>query len=104
MYDNVLKGLERYAGNNIGFARVSVDWIRKYELFLHNEGKTQTTIAIHLRTLRTVLNDVKRDGIIRAVQYPFRRGRYEIQAGEGRKMALMRSPDRGRKPGNCKIP
>ena len=88
VYDNVLKGLERYAGNNIGFARVSVDWVRKYGLFLHNEGKTQTTIAIHLRTLRAVLNDAKRDGIIRAAQYPFGRGRYEIQAGEGRKMAL----------------
>ena len=88
IYDNVLKGIERFAGEYIGFDRISIDWIRKYEKFLRKEGKTQTTIAIHLRHLRAILNDAKRAGIIKEAQYPFGRGRYEIQAGEGRKMAL----------------
>ena len=88
IYDNVLKGIERFAGEYIGFDRVSIDWIRKYKRFLRKEGKTQTTIAIHLRHLRAILNDAKRAGIIKEAQYPFGRGRYEIQAGEGRKMAL----------------
>ena len=58
--------------------------------FLRKEGKAQTTIAIHLRTLRAILNIAKQQGVIREAQYPFGRGpgRYCIQAGTGRKMAL----------------
>ena len=34
------------------------------------------------------MNDARRAGIIKDSQYPFGKGRFEIQAGEGRKMAL----------------
>ena len=87
-YDNVLKGLERFKGGRIPFAAVTVDWLRRYERFLLDEGKSWTTIGIHMRTLRAILNEARRNGVIKEAQYPFGRGRYEIQAGEGRKMAL----------------
>lgn len=41
-----------------------------------------------MRNLRAILNEAKRNGIIKEQQYPFGRGRYEIQEGEGRKLAL----------------
>lgn len=41
-----------------------------------------------MRHLRAILNEAKRLGSIKDAQYPFGRGRYEIQAGEGRKLAL----------------
>ena len=88
VYDNVLKGLERFAGDKIRFDAVTVEWVKKYERFLHSEDKTTSTIGIHLRTLRAILNEARRSGIIKESQYPFGRGRYEIQAGEGRKLAL----------------
>ena len=88
VYDNVLKGLERFAGAHIRFKAVTVSWLGRYADFLRKEGKTQTTIAIHLRHLRAILNEAKRLGSIKDAQYPFGRGRYEIQAGEGRKLAL----------------
>lgn len=88
IYDNVLKGLERFAGMRIRFDIITVAWLGKYADFMRKEGKRQTTIAIHLRTLRAVLNDAKRLGVLKESQYPFGRGRYEIQAGEGRKLAL----------------
>ncbi len=88
VYDNVLKGLERFAGDKIRFDTVTVEWVKKYERFLHSEDKTTTTIGIHLRTLRAILNEARRSGIIKESQYPFGRGRYEIQTGEGRKLAL----------------
>ena len=65
-----------------------MSWLARYADFLRKEGKTQTTIAIHLRHLRAILNEAKRLGSIKDAQYPFGRGRYEIQAGEGRKLAL----------------
>lgn len=86
VYDNVLKGLERFAGDKIRFDAVTVEWVKKYERFLHSEDKTTSTIGIHLRTLRAILNEARRSGIVKESQYPFGRGRYEIQAGEGRKL------------------
>lgn len=88
VYDNVLKGIERFRGTKIPFDAVTVDWLRKYEKFLTDEGKTTTTIGIHMRHIRAILNDARRAGIIKDSQYPFGKGRFEIQAGEGRKMAL----------------
>lgn len=87
-YDMVLKGLERFSDNHINFEDVTVSWVERYADFLRKEKKAQTSISIHLRTLRAILNEAKRNGIIREAQYPFGRGRYEIQEGEGRKMAL----------------
>lgn len=88
VYDNVLKGLERFAGDKIQFDAVTVDWVKRYERFLQSEDKTTSTIGIHLRTLRAIINEARRTGIVKESQYPFGRGRYEIQAGEGRKLAL----------------
>ena len=87
-YRVVMKGIERFAGPRIPLSGVSVDWIRRYEKFLLNEGKSRTTVGIHMRHIRAILNDMKRCGKILEAQYPFGRGRYEIQAGEGRKLAL----------------
>ena len=88
VYDNVLKGIERFRGAKIPFDAITVDWLRKYEKFLIEEEKTASTISIHFRTIRAILNDARRAGIIKDSQYPFGKGRFEIQAGEGRKMAL----------------
>ena len=88
VYDNVLKGIERFRGTKIPFDSITVDWLRKYEKFLTEEGKTTSTISIHFRTIRAIMNDARRTGIIKESQYPFGKGRFEIQAGEGRKLAL----------------
>lgn len=88
IYKNVLKGLERFGGTSIGFDVVGVSWVERYADFLRKEGKSATTVAIHLRTLRAIMNEAKRGGAIKESQYPFGRGRCEIQEGEGRKLAL----------------
>ena len=88
VYDTIIKGIERFAGHRIQFSVITQSWIGRYVNFLNEEGKKQTTVAIHLRHLRAVLNDARRCGVITDAQYPFGRGRYEIQEGEGRKLAL----------------
>ena len=87
-YENILKGIIRFKGEKTRIDSISVDWLKRYEKFLLNEGKTYTTVGMHMRGIRAVLNEAKAAGIIKQSQYPFGRGRYEIQAGEGRKMAL----------------
>ncbi len=88
VYNVVLQGVERFAGTRVSLEAVTVEWLRRYEKFLLGEKKSRTTVGIHMRHLRAILNDACRCGIIKEAQYPFGRGRYEIQAGEGRKMAL----------------
>lgn len=88
IYDTVLKGLERFAGANILYHSITADWLKRYEKFLLDEKKSYSTIGIHMRTLRAILNEAKRIGIIKESVYPFGRDKYEVKTAEGRKMAL----------------
>lgn len=88
VYVNVLNGIERFAGEKIAFDKVSVDWLKRYEKFLLTEGKTTTTVSMHMRTIRAIFNVAKRAGMVKEAQYPFGREKYIPKAGEGRKMAL----------------
>lgn len=88
VYNVVRQGIERFAGARVPIDAVTIEWLRRYEKFLIKEEKSTTTIGIHMRHIRAILNEACRNGVIKEAQYPFGRGRYEIQAGEGRKMAL----------------
>ena len=67
---------------------VTPRWLSQFVEFMTREGLSPTTISIRLRTLRAVLNRAIREGLLRQSDYPFGRGKFEIQEGEGRKMAL----------------
>lgn len=76
-------------GRAIQFNEVTVDFLRKYEKHLLDEGKSVTTIGFYLRNIRTVVNN---DGtpFLKAAKYPFGSGtyKYTIPKGESRQMAL----------------
>lgn len=88
VYRGLLLGLERFGGSHIRFDAITKSWLGHYADFLLSEGKAQTTVAIHLRHLRVIINEARRQGIIRDAQYPFGKDGYSIQEGAGRKMAL----------------
>ena len=87
-YKCVLNCIERFAGERIPFGAITTAWVERYAEHLRREGKAQATISIRLRTLRAILNNALKLGIIRPADYPFGRGKYEIRSGAGRKMAL----------------
>ena len=87
-YNNVLQGIERFKGSKISFQSITTDWLKKYERFLISEKKSYTTVGMHMRAIRAILNTAKQKGIIKEIHYPFGRGKYEIPTGEIRKMAL----------------
>ncbi len=87
-YDNVLKGVIRYKGESIKFSTISKAWIEGYQKFLLDEGKTYTTVGMHMRAIRAILNDAKKTGLIKLSAYPFGKGKYQIPTGKGRKLAL----------------
>ena len=87
-YSCSLRHLEKYAGTNIPFDLITVDWLKKYEKAMLNEGKSYTTISMYIRSIRALYNEAKVAGVIKEVQYPFGKGKYEVPTGKGRKMAL----------------
>ena len=89
-YDNVLKGIERYKGEKIKFSTISQAWIEGYQKFLLKEEKTYTTIGMHMRAIRAILNEAQKTGLIKSSSYPFGAGKdkYKIPTSKGRKMAL----------------
>ena len=86
----------------LDFRDVTVDFLKKYENFMYNEGKDEengksgksaTTVSMYLRALRTIFNTAIDARVIKPEIYPFRRSisekkKYEIPTGHKVKKAL----------------
>lgn len=86
-YDNILKNIEKFGGRQITIDAISIDWLRRFEKFLLKD-KNHTTVGMHMRAIRAILNVARKSGELRETQYPFGKGKYEIRTGESRKLAL----------------
>lgn len=87
-YQDALRSFEKFAGENIKFSDITVDWLEKYEKYFIGLGRSYTTLGMYCRGLRHIMNQAKKDGIIKESQYPFGVGKYNIPKGSSRKMAL----------------
>jgi integrase/recombinase XerD len=90
-YNCALTSIEKFRGENIQFTSINEDWLKQYEKYMLDQGRTYTTIGMYLRAIRTLMNDAKRNDVIKDSQYPFGKGKYEIPIGLGRKLALTLS-------------
>jgi len=77
----------------LDFQKVTPELLNQYERWFTaepNDGegkpKSQTTVGIYTRSLRTIFNLAKRDGL--EVPYPFGRGKFTPPAGRNIKKAL----------------
>lgn len=86
VYHCTLQSIEQYYGTT-PISAITPRWL---EGFRANLGAklAPTTIAIRLRTIRSVCNVAIERNLMRPGDYPFGRGKFEIQEGEGRKLAL----------------
>ncbi len=85
--------LEHQKDRNIDrltFDRISPKWLRQYEFFMQESGKSKTTIAMYLRALRAIFVDAIKTGYIDRSQHPFGEGKYELKEGGKVKKALTR--------------
>ena len=83
-----LNSLQKFGGQNILFTDVTIEWLRRYEKYMLNEGNSYSTIGMYVRALRALMNDAINAGLVKENHYPFGRERYEIPTGSGRKLAL----------------
>lgn len=81
--------VEEVGGKNIPFNAVTVEWLQKCER-LWSKTRSISTIGMHMRNIRTLMNEAKRAGVIKESQYPFGKGLYEIKTGVGRKKGLSK--------------
>jgi integrase len=90
-YKYSVKSLQNYMNRDMKFSEITREWLKKYENYMLEEGKSYTTISMYIRALQAIVNEGKQQGIISQAQYPFGKGKYEIPEESGRKMALSLS-------------
>lgn len=90
-YTCCLRSVEMFAGKDVPFENITVQWLEKFEAFMLKRKTSYATIGMRMRGLRTIMNIAKKEGLIKEYQYPFGRDKYEIKTAEGRKKALTLS-------------
>lgn len=88
---STLRSIERYAGKKVLLRDITVTWLRHCESFWRDEGKSDTTISIYMKTVKSIINLAVRKGYMRESTSPFGKGRYLIPKGSGRKLALTKA-------------
>jgi len=67
------------------FADITVDWLERFEDSLRKDGRSTSTIGIHMRNMRVLFNHAIKDHFVN-VAYPF--SSYKAPEGKGNKRAL----------------
>lgn len=89
-YQTAKRSFESYV-SKLSFNEVTPTFLKNYEHYMIEKGSSITTIAIYIRSLRTIINLAKEKGIITHEQYPFgqkSKQKYEIPIGRNIKKAL----------------
>ncbi|NVK82845.1 MAG: site-specific integrase [Cytophagia bacterium] len=67
---------------------VTTSYLEKYERYMKSKSKSRSSIGIYLRALRAVYNQAIQNNLVDSSDYPFGKGKYQIPAPKGRKIAL----------------
>jgi len=87
-YKGSLNKIEQFAGKQIPFHEITINWLNRFERHLSASSISYSSMGFYFRNLKCILNIARKDGIIKENQYPFGKGKYEIPTGYGRKLAL----------------
>jgi len=90
-YSSSLKSLLEFnKRKNLNFKDISPQWLKDYESYSLQKGKSKTTIGIYLRPLRAIFNTAIQQKVIVPDVYPFGKRKYSIPAPKGVKKALAK--------------
>lgn len=87
-YKGTLHKIEQFAGKQISFQEITINWLNRCEHFWLSTGSSYSSMSFYFRNLKCIINMARKDGIIKESQYPFGKGKYEVPNGSGRKLAL----------------
>ena len=86
-YRSARKSLQRFK-TRLFLEDVTPDFLQKYENYMVQRKRSRTTVGIHLRSLRAIINEAIDNGLMRREDYPFGRRRYQIPEPRQAKIAL----------------
>lgn len=78
---------------NLAWNDLTPEFLEEYEAYMREEGNSQNTIGIYLRSLRAVINYGIANGLFAKEYYPFGRkshGKYQIPSAQNKKRALSK--------------
>lgn len=75
---------------DIPFSEMDCNWLRKYEIWLRKQGRSENTIGIRFRNIRTIFNLAINMGFIKQEDYPFRKFKVSRLHQETVKRALTK--------------
>jgi len=78
-YVETLRCIEKYEGTEIPVENITVEWLKRYEQYLRASGKGYATISMHMRGIRTIMNEAKARKLIKESRYPFGKKKFEIK-------------------------
>ncbi len=88
-YSNRVKVEQRYedylSGKELLFIDITTSWLKKFERWMYEQGKSKSTVGIYMRNIRVLFNLAIKKHKIKA-DYPFLE--YRPKAASGRKLAL----------------
>lgn len=85
-YNSMRKFMKRK--KSLPFHELGIDWLRDYEKWLLNDGKSITTVGIYCRCIRAIYNLGIEKGVASKDYYPFGKRRYQIPDSKNVKKAL----------------
>ncbi len=74
----------------LSFRQITTTWLNSFETYLSDYGRSQTTISMYVRTLRTLFNQAISNNVINRDLYPFGRNKYRVPAQKAVKKALTK--------------
>lgn len=101
-YELSLKSIKNYLKDNkkskqeikeptsLSFNAINELFLKKYETYMLNKGKSKATIGIYLRNLRSIFNIAIKQREVSEDIYPFGKGKYKIPKGRAVKKALTK--------------
>lgn len=87
IYQTAIHSLLKYK-KRISFGEITKEFLQGYENWLLANGKSITTVGIHGRTIRCIMNIAMEKGVINPDAYPFGKRKYVIPTGKNVKKAL----------------
>lgn len=76
-YQSALLGISKYQNLKIPFEKVDYSWLISLEVACKNNGLKTNSVAVYMRTLKSIFNKAIDHNFIDANKYPFRR--YKIK-------------------------
>jgi site-specific recombinase XerD len=85
---NFSEEIKKCSSGKLRFQDINIEWLKDYEKYMLDKGKSYTTVSIYTRTLRVIFNNAIDVNDLNSEHYPFGKNKYKIPRTKKVKKAL----------------